>query len=98
MRVILIKLADRLHNMETLEYLSVEKQQRISKETLEIYAPIAHRLGIWWLMSRFEDLSLKYLYPDEYREIANLLDEKLVERQVYCKKMEAIIHAEIGEI
>ena len=97
MRVILIKLADRLHNMETLEYLSVEKQQRISKETLEIYAPIAHRLGIWWLMSRFEDLSLKYLYPDEYREIANLLDEKLVERQAYCKKMEAIIHAELAK-
>ncbi len=97
MRVILIKLADRLHNMETLEYLSLEKQQRISKETLEIYAPIAHRLGIWWLMSRLEDLSLKYLYPDEYREIANLLDEKLVERQAYCKKMEAIIHAELAK-
>ena len=97
MRVILIKLADRLHNMETLEYLSVEKQQRISKETLEIYAPIAHRLGIWWLMSRLEDLSLKYLYPDEYREIANLLDEKLVERQAYCKKMEAIIHTELAK-
>lgn len=95
MRVILIKLADRLHNMETLEYLSTEQQQRISKETLEIYAPIAHRLGIWSMMSRLEDLSLKYLLPDNYREIADLLDEKLEERQAYCKKMEAIIHSEL---
>ena len=95
MRVILIKLADRLHNMETLEYLSPEQQQRISKETLEIYAPIAHRLGIWSMMSRLEDLSLKYLLPDRYREIADLLDEKLEERQAYCKKMEAIIHSEL---
>ena len=95
MRVILIKLADRLHNMETLEYLSQEQQQRISKETLQIYAPIAHRLGIWSMMSRLEDLSLKYLLPDRYREIADLLDEKLEERQAYCKKMEAIIHSEL---
>ncbi|MXV77316.1 bifunctional (p)ppGpp synthetase/guanosine-3',5'-bis(diphosphate) 3'-pyrophosphohydrolase [Candidatus Poribacteria bacterium] len=95
MRVILIKLADRLHNMETLEHLSQEQQQRISKETLEIYAPIAHRLGIWSMMSRLEDLSLKYLLPDRYREIADLLDEKLEERQAYCKKMEAIIHSEL---
>ena len=95
MRVILIKLADRLHNMETLEHLSAEQQQRISKETLEIYAPIAHRLGIWSMMSRLEDLSLKYLLPDTYREIADLLDEKLEERQAYCKKMEAIIHSEL---
>ena len=94
MRVILIKLADRLHNMETLDYLSTEQQQRISKETLEIYAPIAHRLGIWSMMSRLEDLSFKYLFPEAYREIADLLNEKLEERQAYCKKMEAIIQAE----
>lgn len=94
MRVILIKLADRLHNMETLDYLSTEQQQRISKETLEIYAPIAHRLGIWSMMSRLEDLSFKYLFPESYREIADLLNEKLEERQAYCKKMEAIIQAE----
>lgn len=95
MRVILIKLADRLHNMETLDYLSEEQQQRISKETLEIYAPIAHRLGIWSMMSRLEDISFKYLFPEAYREIADLLNEKLDERQAYCKKMEAIIHAEL---
>ncbi len=95
MRVILIKLADRLHNMETLDYLSEEQQQRISKETLEIYAPIAHRLGIWSMMSRLEDLSFKYLLPEAYREIADLLNEKLDERQSYCKKMEVTIHAEL---
>ncbi len=87
MRVILIKLADRVHNMETLKFLPAEKCQRIAKETLEIYAPIAHRLGIWRVMSRLEDLAFKHLFPTEYREIANLLDEKLVERQAYCEKM-----------
>ena len=95
MRVIMIKLADRLHNMETLEYLSEEQQQRISKETLEIYAPIAHCLGIWSIMSRLEDISLKYLLPETYREIADLLNEKLDERQSYCQKMEVTIHAEL---
>ena len=87
MRVILIKLADRLHNMETLKFLTSEKCQRIAKETLEIYAPIAHRLGIWRIMSRLEDLAFKHLYPSEYRKIAELLDQKLAEREAYCDKM-----------
>ena len=87
MRVILIKLADRVHNMETLKFLTSEKCQRIAKETLEIYAPIAHRLGIWRIMSRLEDLALKHLYPGEYRKVAELLDQKLVEREAYCDKM-----------
>jgi len=87
MRVILIKLADRLHNMETLKFLRSGKCQRIAKETLEIYAPIAHRLGIWRIMSRLEDLAFKHLYPNEYRKIAELLNQKLTERQAYCEKM-----------
>ncbi len=87
MRVILIKLADRVHNMETLKFLTSEKCQRIAKETLEIYAPIAHRLGIWRIMSRLEDLAFKHLYPGEYRKVAELLDQKLVEREAYCDKM-----------
>ena len=86
-RVILIKLADRLHNMETLEYLTSEKRQRIAKETLEVYAPIARGLGIWRIMSRLEDLAFKHLYPDEYRKIADSLDQKLTEREAYCDKM-----------
>ena len=87
MRVILIKLADRLHNMQTLKFLTDEKCQRIAKDTLEIYAPIAHRLGIWRIMSRLEDLAFKHLYPDEYRKIAELLNQKLTEREAYCDKM-----------
>ena len=87
MRVILIKLADRLHNMETLEFLSSEKCQRVAKETLEIYAPIAHRLGLWRIMGRLEDLAFKHLYPVEYRRIADLLNQKLTEREAYCEKM-----------
>ena len=87
MRVILIKLADRLHNMETLAFLTSEKCQRIAKETLEIYAPIAHRLGIWRIMSRLEDLAFKHIYPAEYRKIADLLNQKLAEREAYCDKM-----------
>ncbi len=86
-RVILIKLADRLHNMQTLDFLPSEKSQRIAKETLEIYAPIAHLFGIWRIMSRLEDLAFKHLYPDEYRKIAELLNQKLVEREAYCDKM-----------
>lgn len=94
-RVILIKLADRLHNMETLSYLSLHRQQAISKETLEVYAPIAHRLGIWRIMSRLEDLAFKHLYPAEYRDIADLIAEKLTEREAYVDKMVATIEREL---
>ena len=95
MRVILIKLADRLHNMETLEFLSSEKCQRVAKETLEIYAPIAHRLGLWRIMGRLEDLAFKHLYPVEYRKIADLLNQKLTEREAYCEKMVKQISVEL---
>ncbi|MDE0506731.1 MAG: bifunctional (p)ppGpp synthetase/guanosine-3',5'-bis(diphosphate) 3'-pyrophosphohydrolase, partial [Candidatus Poribacteria bacterium] len=94
-RVILIKLADRLHNMETLSFLSIHRQQAISKETLEVYAPIAHRLGIWRIMSRLEDLAFKHLYPAEYRDIADLLAEKLTEREAYVDEMVATIEREL---
>ncbi len=94
-RVILIKLADRLHNMETLSYLPIHRQQAISKETLEVYAPIAHRLGIWRIMSRLEDLAFKHLYPAEYRDIADLLAEKLTEREAYVDEMVATIEREL---
>ncbi len=95
MRVILIKLADRLHNMETLRHLSPEKCQRIAKETLDIYAPIAHRLGLWRIMRRLEDLAFKHLYPGEYRKIAELLNQKLTEREAYCDKMVTQIRQEL---
>ncbi len=95
MRVILIKLADRLHNMETLKFLSSEKCEQVAKETLEIYAPIAHRFGIWRIMSRLEDLAFKHLYPGEYRKIAELLNQKLDEREAYCDKMVKQIRREL---
>lgn len=79
-RVILIKLADRLHNMRTLKYLSRERQIANAKETMDLYAPLANRLGIYSLKWELEDLSFKYLYPDEYREIVVGLDKKREER------------------
>lgn len=80
-RVIIIKLADRLHNMRTLDSLKPERQLAIAKDTLDVYAPIAHRLGMYKLKSELEDLSLKYLEPDIYNNISNLLDQRTKNRQ-----------------
>ncbi len=79
-RVILIKLADRLHNMRTLDYMKREKQLKIASETVWVYAPLAHRMGLYSLKTELEDLSMKYLEPDAYREIAKRLSETKRER------------------
>jgi guanosine-3',5'-bis(diphosphate) 3'-pyrophosphohydrolase len=82
-RVLLIKLADRLHNMRTLEVLRQEQRTRIATETLEIYAPLAHRLGLQPIKWEMEDLSFKTLHPGPYREIASLVEKRRGERQEY---------------
>lgn len=86
-RVIIIKLADRLHNMRTLEYLDSEKQREIASETLEIYAPLAHRLGMSQIKCELEDLSFKYFKSEEYKEVAQLVNETRAEREKYTAKM-----------
>ena len=85
-RVILIKLADRLHNMRTMDFMPRHKQLKIASETIYLYAPLAHRLGLYAIKSELEDLSMKYLEPDTYKYIATQLNEKKAERNLFIKQ------------
>ena len=96
-RVILIKLADRLHNMRTLKFLTPEKQKRTAQETLDIYAPLANRLGIAKIKTELEDLSFQYLHPVEYREIADKVVQKRLERQAYIDELIEIVKRQLAE-
>ena len=91
LRVILVKLADRLHNMRTLQYHVEHKRQRIARETLEIYAPLAARLGIDWVKSELEDLSFKYLYPREYERLKEEVEKRISASQDYVEKVKGIL-------
>ena len=91
LRVILVKLADRTHNMRTLEFLSPTKQQAIAQETIDIYAPLANRLGISWMKIELEDLSLRYLKPEVYYKLAKLVAKKKTERSEYIDKLIKIL-------
>ncbi|MBI5567894.1 MAG: bifunctional (p)ppGpp synthetase/guanosine-3',5'-bis(diphosphate) 3'-pyrophosphohydrolase, partial [Chloroflexi bacterium] len=82
-RVVLIKLADRLHNLRTLGVLPEDRRKRIARETLELFAPLANRLGIWQMKWELEDLGFRFLYPDKYKEIARLIDERRPDREGY---------------
>jgi GTP diphosphokinase / guanosine-3',5'-bis(diphosphate) 3'-diphosphatase len=96
-RVVLIKLADRLHNMRTLAALPMEKQLRIARQTLEIYAPLAERLGIWQVKWELEDLAFKVLEPERFRELAKLLDTRRKGREGYIERAIAELEPRLRE-
>lgn len=96
-RVILIKLADRYHNMQTLNYLPSEKQTEIAKETFEIYAPLAHRLGIEWLRAELEDATFKYLRPTEYKLIAENIAQKKKQREAYINEVIGLLREKLDQ-
>src|SRR6266511_3853115 len=97
LRVVIIKLADRLHNMRTLWALKPEDQRRIARETIEIYAPLAARLGIWEIKWQLEDLSFRYLQPEEYKLVADLIDAKRQVRETYVTQVTDILREELGK-
>jgi GTP pyrophosphokinase len=96
-RVILIKLADRLHNMRTLKYHTLEKKLEIAQETLDIYAPLAHRLGIDWIKSELEDLAFQYLHPDIYEETQHKIAKKEKERSRYIDEVNRTLMKKLYE-
>lgn len=97
LRVIVLKLADRLHNMRTLKHMPERKQGRIAQETLDIYAPIAHRLGISWIKTELEDLSFRYLEPAAYEHIAEQVSKKKRERESFIREVINILEELLSE-
>src|ERR1700690_4432391 len=96
-RVVLIKLADRLHNMRTLEHLEPERQQKIAKETLDIYGPIAHRLGMGKIRGELEDLGFRYLDPAGYEQVEKSVNARRKPGEAFLAKMQGIINDKLKE-
>ena len=96
LRVILVKIADRLHNMRTLEHMKPEAQQRIAQETLDIYAPLSGRLGIHWIKEQLEDLSFKYLLPEEYKSLAKQIAKTRRERERYIASVVQVLKTKLS--
>ena len=97
-RVLMIKLADRLHNMRTLEYLPGDKQRQIARETLDIYAPLAHRLGMAKVKGELEDLALKALHPEAYDDLQRRVAKRRLEREAEINQVIAILNKKLGEV
>ncbi|WP_242345966.1 RelA/SpoT family protein [Anaeromyxobacter terrae] len=96
-RVLLVKLADRTHNMRTLDHMKPESQERIARETLDIYAPLANRLGIQWLKSELEDLSFKYLRPQDYAELSSRVEAEAKEKQRFVEEVVEVIRGRLTD-
>lgn len=96
-RVILVKLADRTHNLRTLEALTPDRQQSIAQETLDIYAPLAHRLGIYWMKSELEDNSLRYLHPEVYYQLKRYVAKRKGERERFIQEVIAVLTKRLEE-
>jgi len=96
-RVLFVKLADRLHNMRTLQYLSPESRERISRETLEVYTPLAHRLGMARIRGELEDLAFSFLEPDAYQKTVSLIETRRAVDQDFISEAESIIEKELAE-
>ncbi|TMA63039.1 MAG: bifunctional (p)ppGpp synthetase/guanosine-3',5'-bis(diphosphate) 3'-pyrophosphohydrolase, partial [Deltaproteobacteria bacterium] len=96
-RVILIKLADRTHNMRTLGHLPPERQVEIAQETLDIYAPLAHRLGIYWIKSELEDNALRFLHPEVYYQLKRSVAKRKAERERYIKEVIGVLEKKLVE-
>src|ERR1700741_5053705 len=98
LRVLMIKLADRLHNMRTLDFLPPEKARKIAQETLDIYAPLAHRLGMAKVKAELEGLALRILSPEDYQELMRRVAKRRLEREAEINQLIAIVHDKLGEV